>query len=93
MQVVNCSTPANFFHVLRRQVVYPFRKPLIVMTPKSLLRLPDARSSLDEISTGTSFQWLIPDNKVDPAKVKKLLLCSGKIYYELVKVSLYRVCC
>lgn len=42
---------------------------------------------------GTSFQWLIPDNKVDPAKVKKLLLCSGKIYYELVKVSLYRVCC
>ncbi|XP_065910011.1 2-oxoglutarate dehydrogenase complex component E1-like isoform X2 [Dysidea avara] len=85
MQVVNCTTPANFFHVLRRQVVYPFRKPLVVMTPKSLLRHPDAKSSLDEMSTGTSFQWLIPDKQADPAKVKKLLFCSGKVYYDLVK--------
>jgi 2-oxoglutarate dehydrogenase E1 component len=83
MQVCNLTTPAQFFHVLRRQVLRPFRKPLIIMSPKSLLRAPSAVSQLDELATG-AFQRVIPDAGVAPKKVKKILLCSGKIYYELV---------
>lgn len=86
--VINCTTPANYFHALRRQVLAPFRKPLIVMTPKSLLRHPDAKSSLDDMAIGTSFRRLIPEEgpaAENPDKVKKLLFCSGKVYYELVK--------
>jgi 2-oxoglutarate dehydrogenase E1 component len=70
------------FHLLRRQVLRPVRKPLIVMTPKSLLRLPAATSSLDELATG-QFHRVLHDETADPAKVTRLLACTGKIYYEL----------
>ena len=82
IQVCNLTTPAQFFHALRRQVNRPWRKPLIVFTPKSLLRHPEAVSTLDEIATG-SFRRVIKDDLVDPAQVTRVLLCSGKIYYEL----------
>lgn len=82
--VVNCSTPANLFHVLRRQIYLPFRKPLIISTPKSLLRLPACRSSFDDMIDGTEFQRLIPDSsKVSNAKI--LIFCTGKTYYDLVE--------
>ena len=86
IQVVNCSTPAQVFHLLRRQVLRPIRKPLIVMSPKSLLRHPRVSSGLDELTSGT-FQRLIPDSsgKVAPEGARKILLTSGKIYYELEK--------
>uniref|UniRef100_A0A9J8CLN0 2-oxoglutarate dehydrogenase-like, mitochondrial n=1 Tax=Cyprinus carpio carpio TaxID=630221 RepID=A0A9J8CLN0_CYPCA len=86
--VVNCSTPANYFHVLRRQILLPFRKPLIIFTPKSLLRLPEARSSFDEMITGTKFLRIIPDGgpaSNHPEKVKRVIFCTGKVYYELAK--------
>ncbi|KAL7877815.1 hypothetical protein SRHO_G00044580 [Serrasalmus rhombeus] len=86
--VVNCSTPANYFHVLRRQILLPFRKPLIIFTPKSLLRLPEARSSFDEMTTGTKFRRIIPDEgpaSKNPGKVKRVIFCTGKVYYELAK--------
>jgi len=79
MQVVYPTTPAQYFHVLRRQ-----RKPLIVMTPKSLLRLPAAASSLDELATG-KFQRVLADDTADPTKVTRVVMCTGKIYYELVE--------
>ncbi|MET0405225.1 MAG: 2-oxoglutarate dehydrogenase E1 component [Cystobacter sp.] len=83
IQVVYPTTPAQIFHLLRRQVLRPLRKPLVIMSPKSMLRLPEAVSRLDELATG-SFQEVIAD-KVDPAGVTRLLLCSGKVYYDLVK--------
>ncbi|KAL2083570.1 hypothetical protein ACEWY4_021343 [Coilia grayii] len=86
--VVNCSTPANYFHVLRRQILLPFRKPLIIFTPKSLLRHPDARSSFDDMASGTKFQRIIPDSgpaSQNPEKVKRVIFCTGKVYYELAK--------
>ncbi|KAG7282373.1 hypothetical protein CRUP_029694, partial [Coryphaenoides rupestris] len=86
--VVNCSNPANYFHVLRRQILAPFRKPLIVFTPKSLLRHPDARSSFDDMLPGTEFQRLILEEGVaaeSPAGVKRIIFCTGKVYYELTK--------
>ena len=86
--IMNLTTPANLFHALRRQIALPFRKPLIIMTPKSLLRHPDAKSSFDDMVEGTSFRPLIPDTGVvtdNPDKVKKVLFCTGKIYYDLVK--------
>jgi 2-oxoglutarate dehydrogenase E1 component len=82
IQVCNLTTPAQFFHVLRRQVNRAWRKPLVVFTPKSLLRHPDAVSTIDEIATG-SFQRVIPDDGADPAAVKRILLCSGKVYFDL----------
>ena len=82
MQIVNCTTPANFFHVLRRQLKRSYRKPLIVMTPKSLLRHPKCISSLDEFSTGT-FMDTIDDSNINSNDVKRIVLCSGKIYYEI----------
>jgi 2-oxoglutarate dehydrogenase E1 component len=82
IQVCNLTTPAQFFHVLRRQVKRPLRKPLIVFTPKSLLRHPEAVSTLDELAGG-SFQRVIGDTTVDPARVGRVLLCSGKVYYDL----------
>jgi 2-oxoglutarate dehydrogenase E1 component len=82
IQVCNLTTPAQFFHVLRRQVDRMWRKPLVVFTPKSLLRHPEAVSTLDELANG-SFQRVIPDPGVDAAKVKRILLCSGKVYYDL----------
>lgn len=87
--IANCSTPANLFHILRRQLALPFRKPLIIATPKSLLRLPECRSSFDEMLEGTEFRRIIPENNEtilkQPENVKKLIFCTGKVYYELVK--------
>ena len=86
--VCNCTTPANLFHVLRRQVHLPVRKPLILLTPKSLLRHPDARSPLSEMAEGTKFQRVIPDESdaaADAEHVKKLIFCTGKVYYDLYK--------
>ena len=85
MQVVNATTPAQYFHLLRRQVVRPLRKPLIVFTPKSLLRLPAATSRLAELTTGR-FQRVIPERELHEADlVKRLVLCSGKVYYDLIE--------
>ncbi|XP_066260737.1 2-oxoglutarate dehydrogenase complex component E1 isoform X3 [Euwallacea similis] len=88
--ITNCTTPANFFHMMRRQIALPFRKPLIVMTPKSLLRHPEARSSFDDMVEGTQFRRIIPDEgkaSENPSGVKKLIFCSGKVYYDLVKAN------
>jgi len=82
MIVADCTTPANFFHLLRRQMKRTFRKPLIVLTPKSLLRHPKAISSINELSEGT-FQEVI-DDSINPSKVKKLVFCTGKFYYDLL---------
>ena len=82
MQVVNCTTPASFFHVLRRQVYRNYRKPLIIMTPKSLLRHKLAVSSLDDMDIGTEFKLLL-DDKLVTSNAAKVILCSGKIYYDL----------
>ena len=82
IQVVNLTTPAQVFHCLRRQVVRQWRKPLVVMSPKSLLRHPKAVSPLADFAEG-SFQRIIGDSSVDAAGVSRVLLCSGKLYYEL----------
>ncbi len=83
MQVVNLTTPAQFFHCVRRQVMRPFRKPLVVMSPKSLLRHPEAVSTLDDLAHGR-FQRLLADTSGTPVReCTRLLLCSGKLYYEL----------
>ena len=85
LQVCYPTTPAQIFHLLRRQVLRPLRKPLVIMSPKSLLRRPEATSKLDELTTG-SFQRVIADRAdVDLSGVTRLLLCSGKVYYDLVK--------
>ena len=81
--VANCTTPANYFHLLRRQMKLPFRKPLVVMTPKSLLRHPKVVSGIEEMANG-EFQTLIDDTLIDAEKVQRVILCSGKIYYELL---------
>ncbi|XP_043268323.1 2-oxoglutarate dehydrogenase, mitochondrial isoform X7 [Venturia canescens] len=86
--VANCSTPANLFHILRRQIALPFRKPLILMTPKSLLRHPEARSSFDLMTEDTQFLRIIPEEGVaaqNPNNVKRVVFCSGKVYYDLKK--------
>ena len=82
MTVANCTTPANFYHLLRRQHKRHFRRPLVVMSPKSLLRLPKAQSSMEELAHGT-FQPILSDTTVAPEKVTKVVFCSGKLYYEL----------
>jgi 2-oxoglutarate dehydrogenase E1 component len=85
IQVCVPSTPAQMFHMLRRQMVRRFRKPLIVMTPKSLLRHKMSVSSLETLSTG-EFQVIIPESEeLDTAKVDRLVLCSGKVYYDLLE--------
>lgn len=83
MIVANCTTPANFFHILRRQLAYDFRRPLIMFTPKSLLRHPQCVSSMDELVNG-KFQELIDDDYVKAAEVNKVIFCQGKIYYDLL---------
>ena len=93
MQVANCTTPANYFHILRRQLKREIRKPLILMTPKSLLRHKRAVSRLDELTNGTSFHrllWddaqLLPNEKiklVGDDKIRRVIMCSGKVYYDL----------
>ncbi|MBQ1783353.1 MAG: 2-oxoglutarate dehydrogenase E1 component [Gammaproteobacteria bacterium] len=84
MQVCVPSTPAQVFHMLRRQVLRPLRRPLVVMSPKSLLRHPAAISSLDELSGGCFQNCIGEVEALDPAKVKRVVFCSGKVYYELV---------
>jgi 2-oxoglutarate dehydrogenase E1 component len=88
-QVVNCSTPANYFHVLRRQVHRDFRKPLIIATPKNLLREKKCNSRLEEMSENTKFKRVYGEIdesiKGSPENVRKLVFCSGKIFYELVE--------
>jgi 2-oxoglutarate dehydrogenase E1 component len=82
IQVAQPTTPAQMFHLLRSQVLCSLRKPLVVMTPKSLLRLPAAASALDELASGR-YRRVLEDEVADPAKVTRVLLCTGKIYYEL----------
>jgi len=82
--ITNVTTPANLFHMMRRQLVLPFRKPLIVMSPKSMLRHPLCISPLEELIKGR-FQETIGDAYADPKKVKKVLLVTGKLYYELLE--------
>ncbi|MCD6659993.1 MAG: 2-oxoglutarate dehydrogenase E1 component [Lentimicrobium sp.] len=84
MQVVNCTTPANFFHLLRRQLKRPFRKPLVVFTPKSLLRHPACVSSPEELSAG-GFREVIDDETTQPEAVKRVIFTSGKLYYDLIE--------
>jgi len=85
LQVVNCTTPANYFHVLRRQMHRDFRKPLIVLTPKSLLRHKSAVSSLADFTGESHFMRILSDpNPPRDAKVKRLVLCTGKLAYELI---------
>ena len=84
IQVVNCTTPANLFHLLRRQMHRPFRKPLIVFTPKSLLRHPRCVSQISAF-TSDGFLEVIDDASASPEKVKRVLLCAGKIYYDLIE--------
>ena len=83
MQVCDLSTPAQYFHLLRRQVKAPYRKPLVLMTPKSLLRHPRAISALRDLTAGTFAPVL--DDPTRPEKARKVLLCSGKIYYQLLQ--------
>ena len=85
MQVVNCTTPANYFHVLRRQLRRDFRKPLVIMTPKSLLRHKSCVSSLADMGPGTTFHRILDerDTKVKSGKAKRIIMCSGKVYYDL----------
>ena len=93
MQVANCTTPANYFHILRRQLKRDIRKPLILMTPKSLLRHKRAVSRLDEMGPGTTFHrllWddaqLLPNEKIKLVaddKIRRVVMCSGKVYYDL----------
>lgn len=83
MQVANCSTPANFFHILRRQLKWNFRKPLVVFTPKSLLRHPKCVSTVDELAKG-KFQEIIDDTTAKAKDVDTLVFCTGKFYYDLL---------
>ena len=84
IRVANCTTPAQYFHLLRRQARHPELRPLMVMTPKSLLRLPEASSKLEDL-TGGRFRPVLDDPAAAPASVTRLVLCSGKIYYDLLK--------
>ncbi len=83
MVVANCTSPANFFHLLRRQLSWDFRKPLIVMSPKALLRHPLCVSPVSELYEG-GFREIIDDVQADPKKVKRVLMCTGKVYYDLL---------
>lgn len=79
MQIVNCTTAANYFHVLRRQLIRPFRKPLVVIAPKKLLKLREAGSEIEEFSQGHNFKRIIGEthNDIKPSNVRKVVLCSG----------------
>ena len=96
MQVMNCTTPANYFHALRRQMHRDFRKPLVIMTPKSLLRHKQCISNINDFSKENSFHRVLWDHAIDPKskgfiklrkshKIKKVILCSGKIYFDLIE--------
>ena len=95
MQVMNCTTPANYFHALRRQMHREFRKPLVIMTPKSLLRNKFCTSNIDDFSKNNSFHRVLWDHAIDPksngfiklkkdSEIKKVILCSGKVYFDLL---------
>lgn len=85
MVICNISTPANFFHLLRRQMTWNFRKPLVVMSPKSLLRHPMCVSTISELATGTQFKPVIDEEITDAQakKIKRVIFCSGKVYYDM----------
>ena len=83
LMIANCTLPANIYHVLRRQVNQSFRKPLIIFTPKSLLRHPKCTSPLQDFISGSRFREVLDDTKVEPEKVRKVLFCSGKVFYDL----------
>ena len=87
IQVANCTTPANLFHIMRRQLYRKFRKPLIIFTPKSLLRHPQCISTIDAFTKG-GFKEIIDDENTEDVKVNKVVLCTGKIYYELLAEKL-----
>ena len=85
MQVMNLTTPAQYFHALRKQALQTEKKPMIIMSPKSLLRHPEAVCSVDELSNG-KFRPFIPDEEVsDPKSIDRVVICSGKVYYDLLK--------
>ncbi len=84
ISITNITSPSNFFHVFRRQLERPFRKPLINMSPKSLLRHPKCISSIDEISTGGFREIIEDDNTLSSGKVTRVIFCSGKVYYDLL---------
>lgn len=84
MFVADCTTPANFYHLLRRQMIVDFRKPLIVFTPKSLLRHPKVVSTREELANG-SFKMLIDDPDAKVSKIKTLVFLTGKFYYDLLE--------
>ncbi len=86
MSVCNLTTPANYFHALRRQLKRNFRKPLVIMTPKSLLRHKLAVSPLADMAEGSRFQFVIPETDAiaEPAAVKRVVICTGKVYYDLL---------
>ncbi len=95
MQVMNCTTPANYFHALRRQMHRDFRKPLIIMTPKSLLRNKYCTSDLENLSKSNTFHRILWDHAIDPqtqgfiklkesSEIKKVIMCSGKVYFDLL---------
>ena len=83
IRIANCTTSAQYFHLLRRQALSPSARPLVVMTPKGLLRLKDASSTLDDLAHG-SFQPVIDDPATSRDQVRRLVLCSGKVYYDIV---------
>ncbi|HEX7710477.1 MAG TPA: 2-oxoglutarate dehydrogenase E1 component [Sphingomonadaceae bacterium] len=86
IQVCNITVPANYFHVLRRQMLRPFRKPLVIMTPKSLLRHPLAKSAASEFLGESHFRRIVSDMKaIDDTKIRRLVLCSGKVAYDLIE--------
>lgn len=84
MVIANITTAANFFHALRRQLAWPFRKPLIVFSPKANLRHAGSYSAMNEFTNG-GFKEVIDDASANPAKIKKVLFCSGKIYFDLLE--------
>jgi len=85
MYVCTCTTPANIFHMFRRQLALPFRKPCIHLSPKSMLRHPLAVSPISDFAEGTHFQEVIGEKYAEPKKVKRVLICSGKVYYDLLE--------
>jgi 2-oxoglutarate dehydrogenase E1 component len=87
MQVLNCSTPANYFHALRRQLKRDFRKPLIIMTPKSLLRHKACVSKLTDMAEDTAFRRVIrdPNTNLKDNNIKKVVICTGKVFYNLLE--------
>ena len=83
LRVVNCTTAAQYFHLLRRQALDPIARPLVVMTPKGLLRLKDAASTLADLASG-SFRPVLDARRADKWNVRRLVLCTGKVYYDII---------